>query len=172
MSDMLFFQGTLRSLAGVPLVYTSFGMDQDSLLFLCRIWRVLVIRQPPDGETPRQINGVVQSPQHLWDVGCRIYMTAVPDVFRAWRTGNLSRASRTAAAIEVPSRPRCACRCGCRRRPGRRIQCPGCGHWVGPGCDPVPCWNQQTGACHVCAQGNPQENIGEAARAPHPGAAG
>ena len=86
--------------------------------------------------------------------------------------GNLSRASRTAAAIEVPSRPRCACRCGCRRRPGRRIQCPGCGHLVGPGCDPVPCWNQQTGACHVCAQGNPQENIGEAARAPHPGAAG
>ena len=77
MSDMLFFQGTLRSLAGVPLVYTSFGMDQDSLLFLCRIWRMLVIRQPPDGETPRQINGVVQSPQHLWDVGCRIYMTAV-----------------------------------------------------------------------------------------------
>ena len=27
----------------------------------------------------------------------------------------------------------------------------------------MPCWNQQTGACHVCAQGNPQENIGEAA---------
>ena len=89
MSDMLCFQGTLRSLAGVPLVYTSFGMDQDSLLFLCRIWRLLVVRQPlsdSDGETPRRINGVVQSPQHLWDVGCRIYMTAVPDVFRAWRT--------------------------------------------------------------------------------------
>ena len=154
------------------IVYTSFARG---LLFLCRIWRLLVIREPPsdsDGETPRRINGVVQSPQHLWDVGSRIYMTAVPDVFRAWRTGNLSRASRTAAAIEVPSNPRCACRCGCRRRPGRRFQCPGCGHWVGPGCDPVPCWNQQTGACHVCAQGNPQENIGEAARAPHPRAAG
>ena len=87
-SDML-FQGTLRTIAGVPLVYTSFGREQNSLLFLCRIWRLLVIREPPsdsDGETPRRINGVVQSPQHLWDVGCRIYMTAVPDVFRAWRT--------------------------------------------------------------------------------------
>ena len=86
---MLFFQGTLRSLAGVPLVYTSSGMNQDSLLFLCRIWRLLVIRQPlsdSDGETPRLINGVVQSPQHFWDVGCRTYMMAVPDVFRAWRT--------------------------------------------------------------------------------------
>ena len=83
------FQGTLSSLAGVPLVYTSFGMDRGSLLFLCRIWRLLVIRQPltdSDGETPRRINGVVQSPQHLWGVGCRIYMTAVPDVFPAWRT--------------------------------------------------------------------------------------
>ena len=68
------------------IVYTSFARG---LLFLCRIWRLLVIREPPsdsDGETPRRINGVVQSPQHLWDVGCRIYMTAVPDVFRAWRT--------------------------------------------------------------------------------------
>ena len=85
----MLFQGTLRTIAGVPLVYTSFGREQNSLLFLCRIWRLLVIREPPsdsDGETPRRINGVVQSPQHLWDVGCRIYMTAVPDVFRAWRT--------------------------------------------------------------------------------------
>ena len=68
------------------IVYTSFARG---LLFLCRSWRLLVIREPPsdsDGETPRRINGVVQSPQHLWDVGCRIYMTAVPDVFRAWRT--------------------------------------------------------------------------------------
>ena len=74
---LVLFQGTLRTMAGEPLVYTSFGREQNSLLFLCRIWRMLVIRQPPDGETPRQINGVVQSPQHLWDVGCRIYMTAV-----------------------------------------------------------------------------------------------
>ena len=157
------------------IVYTFFAREQNSLLFLCRIWRLLVVREPPsdsDGERPRRINRVVQSPQHLWDVGCRIYMTAVPDVFRTWRTGNLSRASRTAAAIEVPSRPLCACRCGCRKRPSRRIQCPGCGQLVGPGCAPEPCWNQQTGACHVCTQGNPQENIGEAARAPHPGAAG
>ena len=87
-SDLL-FQGTLRTIAGVPLVYTSFGMKQNSLLFLCRIWRLLVIREPPsdsDAETPRRINGVVQSPQHLWDVGCWIYMTAVPNVFGAWRT--------------------------------------------------------------------------------------
>ena len=144
------------------IVYTFFAREQNSLLFLCRIWRLLVVREPPsdsDGERPRRINRVVQSPQHLWDVGCRIYMTAVPDVFRTWRTGNLSRASRTAAAIEVPSRPLCACRCGCRKRPGRRIQCPGCGRLVGPGCAPVPCWNQQTGACHLCAEGNPQEKF-------------
>ena len=83
------FQGTLRTMAkaGVPLVYTSFGMIQDSLLCLCRIWRLPVIRQPLSdsyGETPRRINGVVQSPHHIWDVGCRIYITAAP--FRAWRT--------------------------------------------------------------------------------------
>ena len=86
---LVLFQGTLRTMAGGPLVYTSFGREQNSLLFLCRFWRLLVIREPPsdsDGETPRRINGVVQSPQHLWDVGCRIYMTAVPDVFREWRT--------------------------------------------------------------------------------------
>ena len=50
---------------------------------------MLLIRGPPsdsDGEAPRLINGVVQSPQQLWDVGCRIYMTAVPNVFWAWRT--------------------------------------------------------------------------------------
>ena len=71
------------------IVYTFFAREQNSLLFLCRIWRLLLIREPPsDSEyTPRRINGVVvQSPQQLWDVGCRIYMTAVPDVFRAWRT--------------------------------------------------------------------------------------
>ena len=55
---------------------------------LLRMWRLLVIRGPPsdsDGERPRPINGQLVSPQHLWEVGCRIYMTAVPDVFRAWR---------------------------------------------------------------------------------------
>ena len=54
---------------------------------LLRMWRLLVIRGPPsdsDGERPRPINGQLVSPQHLWEVGCRIYMTAVPDIFRAW----------------------------------------------------------------------------------------
>ena len=75
--------------AGVPIVCTSLGRNHISLLCLWRIWRLLLIRGPPsdsDGETPRLINGVVQSPQQLWDVGCRIYMTAVPNVFWAWRT--------------------------------------------------------------------------------------
>ena len=79
---LVLFQGTLRTMAGGALVYTSFGREQNSLLFLCRIWRLLVIREPPSDSD----GGVVQSPQHLWDVGCRIYMTAVPDVFLAWRT--------------------------------------------------------------------------------------
>ena len=50
---------------------------------------MLVVREPPSDleYTPRQINGVVvKSPLELWDDGCRIYMTAVPNVFRAWRT--------------------------------------------------------------------------------------
>ena len=56
---------------------------------------MLVVREPPsDSEyTPRQINGVVvQSPLEFWDDGGRIYMTAVPDVFRAWRTETKWRA--------------------------------------------------------------------------------
>ena len=60
------------------------------MLSVFRMWQLLVIRDPPsdseDGERPRLINGVVVSQKHLWDVGCRIYMTAVPNVFRAWRT--------------------------------------------------------------------------------------
>ena len=91
---------------GVPLLYTSLGRDQIRLLCLWRIWRLLVVKEPPllclwriwrllvvreppsDSEyTPRQINGVVvKTPLELWDDGCRIYMTAVPNVFRAWRT--------------------------------------------------------------------------------------
>ena len=50
---------------------------------------MLVVREPPSDleYTPRQINGVVvKSPLELWDDGCRIYMTAVPNVFGAWRT--------------------------------------------------------------------------------------
>ena len=87
----------------LPLVSTSLGRNQISLLCVCRIWRLLVIREPPSDSdyTPRRINGVVQSPQHLWDVGCRIYMTAVPDDFRAWRT----EAKLSLIHISEPTRP-------------------------------------------------------------------
>ena len=44
------------------------------------------------------------------------------------------------------ARPLCTCRCGCRRRPGRRETCPGCGERVGPGC----CWDAQYDSCHEC----------------------
>ena len=44
-------------------------------------------------------------------------------------------------------RPKCACQCGCRRSPGRRIICPKCEHHVGPGC----CWVSEVGLCHRCA---------------------
>ena len=46
----------------------------------------------------------------------------------------------------VFGRLRCMCRCGCKRSPGcRRIECPGCGYHVGPGC----CWTED-GICHLC----------------------
>ena len=61
------------------------------------------------------------------------------------------------SGTQWPSRPLCACRCGCRRRPSRRIPCPACGAFVGPGCHPVPCWDQQRNLCHLCTTGNPQE---------------
>ena len=72
--------------------------------------------------------------------------------------------SEVVEGVEMPTRLLCACRCGCRRRPGRRIQCPreGCRRWVGPGCHPTPCWNPRTNSCHMCAQGNPQEPVGQA----------
>ena len=55
--------------------------------------------------------------------------------------------SEVVEGVEMPTRPLCACRCGCRRRPRRRIQCPreGCSRrWVGPGCHPTLCWNPRT----------------------------
>ena len=72
--------------------------------------------------------------------------------------------SEVVEEVEMPTRPLCACRCGCTKRPGQRIQCPreGCRRWVGPGCHPTPCWNPQTNSCHMCAQGNPQEPVGQA----------
>ena len=41
------------------------------------------------------------------------------------------------APKEFATRSLCTCTCGCRRRPGRRISCPGCETLVGPGC----CWD-------------------------------
>ena len=90
---------------------------------LLRMWRLLVIRGPPsdsDGERPRPINGQLVSPQHLWKVGCRIYMTAVPDIFRAW----LAKAYRANTCGDAPrdhfdppaDGVKCMCLCGCRRR--------------------------------------------------------
>ena len=46
----------------------------------------------------------------------------------------------------APARPMCCCACGCRRKPGRRIPCPGFEHLVGPG----GCWSDEHGRCHMC----------------------
>ena len=74
--------------------------------------------------------------------------------------------SEVVGEVEMPTRrPLCACRCGCTKRPGQRIQCPreGCSRrWVGPGCHPTPCWNPRSNPCHMCALGNPQEPVGQA----------
>ena len=67
----------------------------------------------------------------------------------------------------VLERSRCQCKCGCRKKPGRRMVCPSCGHLVGPGCQPgcangvhPGCWNEETGTCGQCANGaNPQESL-------------
>jgi hypothetical protein len=53
---------------------------------------------------------------------------------------------------KAPDRPTCQCMCGCRRRPGRRIHCSGCGRLVGPGC----CWRIDAGLCHECERGLPE----------------
>ena len=58
--------------------------------------------------------------------------------------------SQAAAAgtTEWPARPRCTCDCGCHRKPGRRIICPGCYRYIGPGW----CWRFAHQMCHVCFQ--------------------
>ena len=53
-----------------------------------------------------------------------------------------------AGTTEWPARPRCTCDCGCHRKPGRRIICPGCYRYIGPGC----CWHFAHQMCHVCFQ--------------------
>ena len=68
------------------------------------------------------------------------------------------------SGTQRPSRPLCACRCGCRKRPSRRIQCPACGALVGPGCSPTPCWDPRSNCCHLCTTGNPQELNGAGQR--------
>ena len=59
------------------------------------------------------------------------------------------------------SRPPCRCSCGCRRRPGRRIQCSICMNLVGPGC----CWMIDSDRCHRCltAEPDPEPDLGIAA---------
>ena len=63
--------------------------------------------------------------------------------------------STLAPAASLPSsgRPRCACRCGCKKQPGRRIVCRRCGARIGPGCCAT---NHTTGAidgiCHLCTE--------------------
>ena len=45
-------------------------------------------------------------------------------------------------------RPKCQCKCGCRRQPGKngRRTCGYCSRKVGPGC----CWVHHAGQCHWC----------------------
>ena len=59
-----------------------------------------------------------------------------------------SPAAAAAGTTEWPARPRCTCNCGCRQKPGRRIICPGCYRYIGPGC----CWDFAHQMCHVCFQ--------------------
>ena len=54
------------------------------------------------------------------------------------------RATRSDAQRAQPNRPKCRCRCGCRRRPGRLQPCPRWGRGVGPGC----CWDPAWQLCH------------------------
>ena len=57
--------------------------------------------------------------------------------------------SLTGATKESPSRPKCQ---ACGRRPGRRILCPGCQRYVGPGC----CWVETSGRCRECISVQPE----------------
>ena len=73
-----------------------------------------------------------------------VRLTARSAVAKSTTVGSAARHS----APSRGGRPRCKCRCGCQRRPGRRIECPGCYHQVGPGC----CWNEELELCHLCVQ--------------------
>ena len=62
---------------------------------------------------------------------------------------------------EVPSRPKCQCRCGCRRRPGRRIRCGQCGQCIGPGCCTHTVSSHEV-LCCICyeqPEPEPEDNI-------------
>ncbi len=56
-------------------------------------------------------------------------------------------------------RPLCNCRCGCRRRPNRRVLCVRCGAQVGPGCCLAleSATRRNRGLCHVCRDGDPEQ---------------
>ena len=72
-----------------------------------------------------------------------------------------------AAESQRASRPKCTCRCGCRVKPRRRRHCPICGAMVGPGCHPIPCWDENMRCCHMCVGGNPQESYEKLAEGMH-----
>ena len=65
------------------------------------------------------------------------------------------------------ARQLCQCRCGCRRRPGRRIPCRICQHLICPGfCATDHEIGAPTGICHECSEANPQETDGATAATP------
>ena len=53
--------------------------------------------------------------------------------------------------LQMPLRRRCMCLCGCRKRPGRRLECEVCGHRFGPGCCMTQDLDGYLGRCHVCS---------------------
>ena len=46
------------------------------------------------------------------------------------------------------ARPKCHCRCGCVKRPGKGRVCGICSTAVGPGC----CWDHDAEMCHECVR--------------------
>ena len=96
-------------------------------------------------ESSRQLEDLSEKPSPLpWKESA-----TQPDVIRRLAVSSMLQGAKDVESlIEHPGRPKCRCRCGCRRRPGRRVGCPMCGRLVGPGC----CLRRVEGMpiCHVC----------------------
>ena len=60
-------------------------------------------------------------------------------------------AERAYDPLELPTRKKCDI---CKRRPGRRINCPNCGRNVGPGCA-MNCWDEEIQRCILCVVKEP-----------------